>query len=385
VCSSDLTLSSITLPSAQGGHPVILSVSCVSRSQCVAVGYVQFCYGTRSFCEAGGHGYVATTTDPTRGGTAWRTTQLGSGGPLWDAVSCPSTRLCVAVDGAGNTLTSTNPTAGAGRWTTSNIDGSNSLNGVSCVSRKLCVAVDSAGSVFSSTNPTGGPKNWKHAHLSAHGLSGVSCPATTFCVAVDQSGEAFTSTRPTAGARDWEPTDIDRSETFNSLSGVSCPSILLCVAVDQAGNAIAGLGPSQARMKALLSREITPHGGNATDKKPLRDHGYRLAFRALTAGSARIDWYLRSGSPKIIRGKAKAVLIATGHFAFSSAGTATIRLKVTHMGTSLLTATKLLKLTATGTFTPTGSRPVTAISQFMLRGSGATGESVTQGRRVSTT
>jgi hypothetical protein len=369
--ASSWSVSPAVSPDPDGASPVITAVSCASASSCVAVGFYLACDGMPFYCFPVDGWFVATTTDPDAGGAAWRTTRFVTGGPEWDAVSCPTTTFCVAVDSAGNAVTSTNPTGGTYAWTTSNIDGRNTLNGVSCVSRKLCVAVDSAGNELTSTNPTGGPKTWKFGHLSSDEVSGVSCLTTTFCVAVGGSGEAFVSTHPTGGAHDWAATDIDRSGTFNFLSGVSCASVLLCVAIDDAGNAIAGLGPSQAKMKALLSREITPYRGNATNPRLLRDRGYRVPFRALTAGRARIGWYLRPDSAKIKRGTSKAVLIATGHFAFSSAGTAKIKLKITHAATSLFTATRLLRVTAKGTFTPMGSTPVTAISRFILRNAGA--------------
>jgi hypothetical protein len=76
---------------------------------------------------------------------AWKVTAADGGNSL-NAVSCPSTTLCVAVDGLGNALTSFAPTGAASKWTlTPAIDGNGSLEGVSCRESGSCVAVDDAG------------------------------------------------------------------------------------------------------------------------------------------------------------------------------------------------------------------------------------------------
>jgi hypothetical protein len=153
-----------------------------------------------------------------------------------DAVSCPSTKLCVAVDASGFVITTTTPTASRHVWSrTARID-STSLTGVSCPSTRLCVAVDDAGSVLTSTNPTGGSRAWSRgarvdsttgADGGPAGLLGISCPNTHLCVAVDgsQAGNVVTSTDPTGGARAWSLTAVG-----GPLTSVSCRSASLCVA-----------------------------------------------------------------------------------------------------------------------------------------------------------
>jgi hypothetical protein len=61
------------------------------------------------------------------------------------------------------------------------------------------------------------------------------------------------------------------------------------------------------------------------------------------------------------------VLIATGTATFSKAGNAPVKIKLTVKGAKLLKHAKLLKLTAKGTFTPTGEAAVTALSNFTLK------------------
>ena len=152
------------------------------------------------------------------------------------AVSCPTSQLCVAVDAAGNVLFSTHPTRGAGSWShPARIDG-NELTGISCPTIHLCVAVDGNGNVVTSTAPTRGSKGWRRPVRvdsaaspdgGLAGLLGVSCPTTTLCVAVDGAlnGAVVTSTRPAGGGRAWRIARLGAP-----LASVSCSSARLCLA-----------------------------------------------------------------------------------------------------------------------------------------------------------
>jgi hypothetical protein len=152
------------------------------------------------------------------------------------AVSCPSTRLCVAVDASGHELFSTRPTGGKGSWSRAGrIDGGNSLTGISCPTTRLCVAVDENGVVLTTTRPTKGARSWKRQGRvdtalgldgGWAGLLGISCPTTSLCVAVDgsQSGRVFSTTRPLGGSRAWRSTQVG-----GTLTSVSCRTAGLCV------------------------------------------------------------------------------------------------------------------------------------------------------------
>jgi hypothetical protein len=69
---------------------------------------------------------------------------------LLDAVTCATSRLCIAVDDAGNTLISTNPAGGATTWHAFHIDNA-ALEAIACASSSFCVAVDKAGQVVIGT------------------------------------------------------------------------------------------------------------------------------------------------------------------------------------------------------------------------------------------
>jgi hypothetical protein len=117
--------------------------------------------------------------------------------------------------------------------------------------------------------------------------------------------------------------------------------------------------PTRAQIRALLLSQITPRG-RAGRIGSLLSHGYRLSFRALTAGTAKVAWY------RVRKGR-KPVLIASGRRRFAAAGRATLTVRLAAAGRRQLRRARHLKLTAKGTFTPAPGAPVTATRTFTLR------------------
>ncbi len=166
----------------------------------------------------------------------------GSGFP--DAVSCPSTGLCVAVDKVGNVLTSTDPTGGTAAWTVTKVDPSRNIAGVSCPSIEFCVAVDQHGNLLTSINPTGGAAAWTVTSIAGiESFEGVSCPSSGLCIAVDDKGNIVTSTDPAGGAEAWIVTHVD-DNTFGFSRDVSCSSATFCAAIDKQGNFVSSSEPA---------------------------------------------------------------------------------------------------------------------------------------------
>ena len=183
-----------------------------------------------------------------------------------NGVSCPSTRLCVAIDASGAVLWSTNPTGPLGAWHLDDVDAGNDLTGISCPSTTLCVGVDAVGDVVSSIDPTGGDAAWSVASVDRNvgapntdtgGTTltrALSCPSTTLCVAVDAVGDAFVSTDPTGGSGAWTGAYVDPGRTRGCttaglgcqppLVGVSCASTALCTAVDFSGDILTTTTPT---------------------------------------------------------------------------------------------------------------------------------------------
>ena len=207
--------------SGVAGKSFLLSVSCPSRSLCVA---------------SGTNNLIATSTNPAAGSSSWSPTFVGEGpwensenwpsqeisGLQIESISCPSTRLCVAVMNKGLIYSTTNPTGPASAWKTVEIDdpgGRNThLKGISCPSVTLCVAVSerrigggggggvdaNLGKVLVSTNPTGAATDWRATDApDGTNFGAITCPRVDFCVAVGQEGNIVTSTEPTGGAGAW--------------------------------------------------------------------------------------------------------------------------------------------------------------------------------------
>jgi hypothetical protein len=119
---------------------------------------------------------------------------------------------------------------------------------------------------------------------------------------------------------------------------------------------------------ALLRHALAPAGRAPRLASLLASGGYTVAFRALSAGTAVIDWYQVPPTGKLARKiRARPVLVASGRMRFSAAGTARIKVRLTREGRRLIKRDKTVKLTAKGTFTPSGGTPITAIEGLVLK------------------
>jgi hypothetical protein len=221
----------------------LTGVSCTATSQLLCAVTVN---------DGSGGGSVLTSTDPQDGATAtWN--QSGSG-PL-NAVSCPTSSLCVAVDASGNAITSTNPANASPGWSSpADADGTTALTGVSCSSTSLCAAIDGSGNVVIYTT-TGG---WRSSSAdSGQQIQGISCVSgsTSLCVAVDLAGNVAASADPTDATPAWNVAQVDH---YNTPTGASCavgvPS--LCVAVDNAGNVLTTTDPGDGASASWAVQHI---------------------------------------------------------------------------------------------------------------------------------
>ena len=168
-------------------------------------------------------------------------------------VTCPSTRLCIAIDQAGRVVTSRNPTGGRrarSRPTSVDKNGLDGLpNALSCPSERLCVGVDNNSEVVISTNPAGGKRAWStRVNIDSNAwTTGISCPSARLCVAVDaglSGGAVLVSTNPRRGRGVWSrrvPVD------GIVLDKVACPSTTLCVASDPLGYGVVSRHPAGSR------------------------------------------------------------------------------------------------------------------------------------------
>jgi len=122
-----------------------------------------------------------------------------------------------------------------------------------------------------------------------------------------------------------------------------------------------------AKIAAALAAALAPSGKAAKIAALLKHGGFAFKLSALEAGSATVDWLDVPPGAKLARhGKPKPVLVAAGHLSFAAAGTGVIKLKLTGAGKRLLKHAKRVKLTAVGTFAPTGAPTVRAARAFLL-------------------
>ena len=240
--ASDVT--SMTLGSTFGDGGGLLGVSCPSATDCVAVG------------ANGGSQPLIVTGNP----ATWTTSNaafvdlqsaFGDGGALY-AVSCVSTTQCTAVGNDRNNqplvLTGDPATWTPQEVTVSGTNGGGGfLYGVSCVSATQCTAVGNS-ATGAPLVLTGNPTSWavETAVLpategSGGDLNAVSCTTSTSCTAVGNDGDnqplVFTGdpTTWTSGA-----VEITLSKAYGGngsleIEGVSCPSSCVAAGYDRSG------------------------------------------------------------------------------------------------------------------------------------------------------
>ena len=124
--------------------------------------------------------------------------------------------------------------------------------------------------------------------------------------------------------------------------------------------------PSAAQIKNSLLAALVPHGKSAKIAAVLRAGGYTTSLKALAAGNAAVHWYLPPHA-RLTKGKnRKPLLVAIGNVSFPSAGRRNLKLKITPAGKRFLRHSNRVRLSASGTFTPTGKHPILATKTFTL-------------------
>jgi hypothetical protein len=164
-------------------------------------------------------------------------------------ISCPSSRLCVAVTNQGVIYSSTEPTGPASAWKVDELSPTGTsihLYGVSCPTESLCVAVSGrraeAGKVFTSTDPTGDVSAWHEADLGEpFDLRAVSCSSATFCVAAGANGELVASRDRAGGPGAW--TAVGAPGGSGALQSIDCIAAL-CLTGNAGGNLLAATEPT---------------------------------------------------------------------------------------------------------------------------------------------
>lgn len=410
-----------TVVSGPDGPATLSKVSCASDELCAAIDTAGDVAVSRD--PAGGSStwtltHVDSALNPATGTSDDLT-----------ALDCPSVSLCVATDAAGDVVTSSDPAGGAAAWQVAHIDNNIDyecihynqsgpacqppLVAVSCASDVSCVTLDWEGDVddeFSSTNPAGGQAAWGPAPggptLSEGYPGGLSCPTESLCMATDlyanrifsggatqpatsnsvtigstddnfpgiwcasarlcfaavhaeESTTLYASTNPTGPASAWPISLALAPQHTSGIASVTCPSTQLCFAATYSGQIIVGHPtPTTRQTKAWLRHLLSV--GNATHL--LRRGQYRLRATPLDAGKLSISWQLR------IPGRRGHHLIAAETLRFQTSTSKTAAIKLNPRAHSLLTEHHgQVQLTERASYTPLGSKPVTAIRKVSRR------------------
>ncbi len=168
---------------------------------------------------------------------------------------------------------------------------------------------------------------------------------------------------PVAVAGDQTVANINAAMTTSSASLGTCGS-----GGGPGGGGGGGGSPTASKILTILKALLPPSGKAATIDALVRAGGYAYAFKALEGGVAEIDWYQLPHGAHIAKVKPKPKLVARGRASFSTAATETLKVKLTAAGRSLLKHARRIRLTAKGTFTPTGQARVSTTLPFTLKG-----------------
>ena len=128
--------------------------------------------------------------------------------------------------------------------------------------------------------------------------------------------------------------------------------------------AVAGLTSGQVR--AAVLKVLGPSGQGARIGQLLRHGSYSFWFTSPSPGRLVITWYLVPKGAHITKANTP-VLVANLSVVLHKAGRANIKIVLTAKGRKLLKGVKHLKLTAKGTFTPTGQATTSTTKSFTVR------------------
>ena len=237
-------------PRLPGGGALLLSVSCTSATNCMAVGQTQV------FREPGGFTVLHPFAESWNG-SKWSivtTPKLANTGASLNAVSCTGPSNCMAVGNEGTPKNDTLFTL-AERWNGTAwhvvttppplTPGGTALNTVSCTSPGACMATgyfgfnDGTGTQLTLAEQWNGTK-WQIRTTPTPGssgfLGGVACTSAAACIAV--GGHETPSVFLVNLAEQWNGTGWKVLSTPNprgfgvsSMGGISCPAAAACMGV----------------------------------------------------------------------------------------------------------------------------------------------------------
>ena len=128
------------------------------------------------------------------------------------------------------------------------------------------------------------------------------------------------------------------------------------------------VGKTAGGVAAWLAAQLNPPVRATTIALLLKRGVYDERFKAPESGTAVIEWfYVPPGAKLAKKAKRSPVLVASGRLVFGSAGTGTIKVRLTAKGKHLLRTSKRIQLTAVCSFTPVGEKPLKTSRSFELK------------------
>ena len=345
-----------------GVEPTV--ISCTDAQDCVTVGiYTNPLDNSLGLEFVESHGHWAAATGVTLPSGAAPATTVGDQTSVLSSVSCAQTGDCSAVgwyfdnDENGQGLLETEQNGvwqpGTEAVLPANAEAglekqSSGLDWVSCASVGNCLAtgvytdrgLNSRGLLVSEVN--GVWQTAQEAPLPAHAASQQTaatdqsdCTAVGDCAVI---GEYYDSHGRLLGY-----TTSETNGSFGRPVAVSVP------------------GPTASELKVSLDSILSPYGRDSGLQAIRKAHGFDFDYLVPAAGTATSDWYATQ--------LGKRVLVGSGHVTEPSAGSTSLKLKLTPAGLKLLTGVKKVRITAVAAFVPRdrklqGQQTVTA---FTLR------------------
>jgi hypothetical protein len=125
--------------------------------------------------------------------------------------------------------------------------------------------------------------------------------------------------------------------------------------------------PSTADIAKSLLSQLVPSGKAARLSAIRKSHGYAFSFNALLSGTVTISWVEVQRTHTHGHAKTRTVLIAKGSHRFSAAGKGKLAIRLTTKGRGVFKHARRLKLTAKGSFRPTGAAAIARQKTFTLK------------------
>jgi len=124
--------------------------------------------------------------------------------------------------------------------------------------------------------------------------------------------------------------------------------------------------PSSSQVKAALAKALAATGPAATLGRVLKRGGLAASINAPSAGQLLLSWYLVPKGAHLTKAE-QPTLVATVRATLNQAGKAKVKIALTRKGRKVLKPAQRIKLTAKGSFTPTGASTTTTTKAITLK------------------